>query len=210
MTNKKKDSSDDLSDAQVNATFADIEKQFSDDFGAQLDDNLIDPHFNDELEGILGNKAKVALLLTNVAKAGILAAFCKGCGIDAHCVEYNQGSFAILRDLEDDGPEQTASIISRAMEGVGAILCVNRADRLKITIWFAGECHPEEQIAPLFLEAFDPTIEDLLIGVQKIEDLDVAGYVQADSRDFRTNKEAKEFLMPYMEFLEDHNDEDEE
>ena len=42
----------------------------------------------------------------------------------------------------------------------GAILCVNRADRLKITIWFAGECHPEEQIAPLFLEAFDPTIED--------------------------------------------------
>ena len=106
MTNKKKDSSDDLSDAQVNAAFADIEKQFSDDFGAQLDDNLIDPHFNDELEGILGNKAKVALLLTNVAKAGILAAFCKGCGIDAHCVEYNQGSFAILRDLEDDGPEQ--------------------------------------------------------------------------------------------------------
>ena len=25
-----------------------------------------------------------------------------------------------------------------------------------------------------------------------------------------TNKEAKEFLMPYMEFLEYHNDEDEE
>ncbi len=47
MTNKKKDSSDDLSDAQVNAAFADIEKQFSDDFGSQLDDHLIDPHFND-------------------------------------------------------------------------------------------------------------------------------------------------------------------
>ena len=97
MANKKKDSSDDLSDAQVNAAFADIEKQFSDDFGAQLDDNLIDPHFNDELEGILGNKAKVALLLTNVAKAGILAAFCKGCGIDRKSTRLNSSHSAKSR-----------------------------------------------------------------------------------------------------------------
>lgn len=47
--------------------------------------------FDNELAGLLGNKAKVALIVTRLALLELLAAFCQLSDISAACIGANQG-----------------------------------------------------------------------------------------------------------------------
>ncbi|WP_418969785.1 hypothetical protein [Alloscardovia omnicolens] len=201
-TSRENESSNELSDDQVNAAFADLEKQFSDDFGHELDENLtdnysLDPAFEAELDGIIGNKAKIAIIITNLASAHFLAALCRVMDVDARAVRFTTGAGALLADTQGSAPEDVAHALSESMSGLFVVLCVNRADKISITQWFNGQ-NVQKMAPPMFFNVLDPTIEDLMIGSQTPADLDMAGYEQVESSDFATEDEAMEFIRQFM------------
>ena len=86
------------------------------------DDTLGD--FDDELEGLLGNKAKAAMILTRLTSAELLAAFCQVTDISAECVAGEQGAVAMLRNLEADAPERAARGLTTVVSGLVVVLDV--------------------------------------------------------------------------------------
>ena len=66
--------------------------------------DVVDPSlgFDNELAGLLGNKAKVALIVTRLASAELLAAFCQLSDISAACIGANQGAVAVLKNLDGE------------------------------------------------------------------------------------------------------------
>lgn len=191
-----------LSDEQVNAAFADIEKQLDPDFGKELDDNLtdnysIDPQFDEELAGILGNKAKIAILLTQILDARFLAALCKLCDVDALVVGFSTGSGAIMHNTQGALPEEAAKNLSELIAGLSVVACVNRADKITATHWFNGK-QANDFTPPMLFASVDDTIEDLMIGTETMDDLTVAGYSQVESSSFSNDQEAMDYIRSLM------------
>ena len=132
------DSSDDdmhFSDEELAKAMEGFEKEFADeetsdesdaDDAAGLDGidipddaSAIDPSvgFDDALQGLLGNKAKMAALVTRIASAQLLAAFCQLSDVSADCIGSNQGAIAVLRNLDGDAPEAAARDITTVVGG---------------------------------------------------------------------------------------------
>ena len=103
--------------------------------------DVVDPSlgFDNELAGLLGNKAKVALIVTRLASAELLAAFCQLSDISAACIGANQGAVAVLKNLDGDGPEAAAKDLTTVVSGMAVILAVNRADKLEVAMYVQGE-----------------------------------------------------------------------
>jgi hypothetical protein len=140
-------------------------------------------NFDDELEGLLGNRAKAAVLSTGLAAADLLAAFCQMADIAADCLADEHGAVAILHNLDGDAPERAAHDITRMITGMPVVLCVNRADKLTATLYVAGD--PGRHFAPPFvLSSTPPAIEDLMLGVSTIDDLKQQGEHLVDTADF--------------------------
>lgn len=99
--------------------------------------------FDNELAGLLGNKAKVALIVTRLASAELLAAFCQLSDISAACIGANQGAVAVLKNLDGDGPEAAAKDLTTVVSGMAVILAVNRADKLEVAMYVQGEAGQE-------------------------------------------------------------------
>ena len=95
--------------------------------------------FDDELQGLLGNKAKAAVLITRVASARLLAAFCQLSDVSADCIGSEEGAVAILRNLDGDGPEVAARDLTIVVSGMSLVLAVNRADKLEATVYLQGK-----------------------------------------------------------------------
>lgn len=120
--------------------------------------------FDDELQGLLGNKAKAAVLITRVASARLLAAFCQLSDVSADCIGSEEGAVAILRNLDGDGPEVAARDLTIVVSGMSLVLAVNRADKLEATVYLQGK--PGQTIAPpLLFTSTAPFVEDLLLGI---------------------------------------------
>lgn len=124
--------------------------------------SALDESFDDQLQGILGNKARQALLVTNLSEPGLLAAFCVMAGIDATCIGASTGAVALLHDTADQGPEEAARRLTTLVTSLSVVLVVNRADRLEAHVWLDGK--QGEKIAPplLFMQV-DTVVEDLVI-----------------------------------------------
>ncbi len=90
--------------------------------------------FDDELQGLLGNRAKVAVIITRLASARLFAAFCQLSDISAQCLASPQGAVAVLRNLDGDGPEAAIKDLTTVVSGMPAVLAINRADKLEATI----------------------------------------------------------------------------
>lgn len=69
--------------------------------------------FEDELQGLLGNRAKTAVIITRLTSPQLLAAFCQISDISAQCVGSEQGAVAILRNLDGDVPRRPPGISPR-------------------------------------------------------------------------------------------------
>ena len=120
--------------------------------------------FDDELQGLLGNKAKAAVLITRIASARLLAAFCQLSDVSADCIGSEEGAVAILRNLDGDGPEVAARDLTIVVSGMSLVLAVNRADKLEATVYLQGK--PGQTIAPpLLFTSTAPFVEDLLLGI---------------------------------------------
>ena len=78
--------------------------------------------FDDELQGLLGNRAKVAVIITRLASARLFAAFCQLSDISAQCLASPQGAVAVLRNLDGDGPEAAIKDLTTVVSGMPAVL----------------------------------------------------------------------------------------
>ena len=76
--------------------------------------------FDDELQGLLGNRAKVAVIITRLASARLFAAFCQLSDISAQCLASPQGAVAVLRNLDGDGPEAAIKDLTTVVSGMPA------------------------------------------------------------------------------------------
>ena len=120
--------------------------------------------FEDELQGLLGNRAKVAVIITRLTSPRLLSAFCELSDISAQCIGSAQGAVAVLRNLDGDGPEAAVKDMTIVVAGMPAILAVNRADKLEATVYLQGK--PGQTIAPpLLFTSTAPFVEDLLLGI---------------------------------------------
>lgn len=136
--------------------------------------------FDDELQGLIGNKAKVAVIITRLASAQLLAAFCQLSDISADCVAGEQGAVAVLHNLDADAPEAAAKDLTTVVSGMAVALAVNRADKLDAYLYLRGE--KGQRLAPPILFSATPAFaEDLLLGITTVGDLRAQGMSAVDS-----------------------------
>ena len=175
---KTADAASAKSDSDANDDTAD---QASADSGRPMAD-VVDPSlgFDNELAGLLGNKAKVALIVTRLASAELLAAFCQLSDISAACIGANQGAVAVLKNLDGDGPEAAAKDLTTVVSGMAVILAVNRADKLEVAMYVQGEAG--QSFAPPVLFTSTPRfVEDLMLGIVTLNQLKTQGFEVVDS-----------------------------
>lgn len=198
-TNTPDDATPSFSDEELAAAMADFEKEFgtsepqSDSKAAEEPDipdipdipddaSELDPSvgFEDELAGLTGSKAKLAVLVTSVASADLLAAFCQLADISAECVGSAQGAVAVLRNLDGDGPESAAADLTEVVSGMSVILAVNRADKLEANLYMHGKVC--QTIAPPILFSATPRfLEDLMLGITTLEQMRAEGTPTVDT-----------------------------
>lgn len=189
-----------FNDADLDAAMADFEREFDQsqasqnqdsqgpDSGFGQDDTLfagdntgestdqpetqqsIEASFDDELQGLLGNKAKAAAIITRLTSAELLAAFCQLSDISAVCIDDPQGAVAVLRNLDGDSPEAAAKDLTTVVSGMPAILTVNRADKLEATLFLQGQAG-EQFAPPILFASAAPFVEDLMLGITPLEDI---------------------------------------
>lgn len=191
-----------FSDEELEAAVAGFEKEFADeptqadaadtldaadlpeapDVEIPDDASAIDPSvgFEEALAGLLGDKAKMAALVTRVASAELLAAFCQLADISADCVGSNQGAVAVLRNLDGDSPEAAAKDITTVVSGMSVVLGVNRADKLHITVYAGGEAG-SELAPPVLFNSTPRFVEDLMLGITTVARLKTSGFEVIDS-----------------------------
>lgn len=157
---------DDLSEEEIDAALEDME--------TDLDD------FDSQLQGILGNKAKMAVIITQLRSARFLAALCSLTDISAVCLDSDRGACAILRNRDGDGPEHAAKDLTSSVRGLGVILAVNRADKVETHLWIGGQ-EGTAYAPPVILSSAPLFVEDLLTGSLSIKDLQDQGTPLEDS-----------------------------
>lgn len=207
-----------FSEEELEAAMAGFEKEFNesmesqsaDDSQSESDhqepsdvDRMLDEaenslKFEDELQGLLGNRAKVAVIITRLTSARLLAAFCELSDISAQCIGSEQGAVAVLRNLDGDGPEAAVKDMTIVVSGMPAILAVNRADKLEATMYMEGK--PGRTFAPPVLFTSTASfVEDLLLGITDMKTLVESGVKVVDSADL-SRDEAMEILAEHTRF----------
>lgn len=168
-------SADDADDAQ-NGAHGDAHSTDDDDLDTL---KQLDP-FESELEGLLGNKAKAAVLITPLQQPELLSAFCVLSDISASCIGTQQGAVALLKNLDGASPEAAAKDLTTVIAGLSVVLAINRADKLEAKLWIDGK--PGSDFAPplLFMQVAD-FVEDFMIGSTDLNGLRVNGLTILDS-----------------------------
>ncbi|MFT8704253.1 hypothetical protein [Bifidobacterium aquikefiricola] len=180
------DSSDQSgSDSEANAS-NDVHGSGADDSGNLGEDGTdgldIDPDFTNELEGLIGDKVKVAVIITRIASAELLAAFCRISDISARCIESSEGAVAVLDTHEADGPEHAAQDLTDVVSGLSVVLAVNRANKLNATLWMRGQSG-EEFAPPILFASSAPFVEDIMIGTVSVDSLKQNGITVVNTDD---------------------------
>lgn len=138
--------------------------------------------FEDELQGLLGNRAKVAVIITRLTSPRLLSAFCELSDISAQCIGSAQGAVAVLRNLDGDGPEAAVKDMTIVVAGMPAILAVNRADKLEATMYVEGKAG-KTFAPPVLFTSTAPFVEDLMLGITDMNALEQADMTIFDSAD---------------------------
>ena len=112
----------------------------------------------------------MALIVTRLASAELLAAFCQLSDISAACIGANQGAVAVLKNLNGDGPEAAAKDLTTVVSGMAVILAVNRADKLEVAMYVQGEAG----------QSFAPPVL-FMLGIVTLNQLKTQGFEVVDS-----------------------------
>ncbi|MBT1165133.1 hypothetical protein [Bifidobacterium felsineum] len=214
--NSDPDNESHFSDEELEAALAGFEKEFADEDAStadaanasadtdSVDDadvanvadavneamaDVVDPSvgFDNELAGLLGNKAKIALIVTRIAAADLLAAFCQLSDISAECIGSNQGAVAVLKNLDGDGPEAAAKDLTTVVSGMAVVLAVNRADKLEATMYMQGEAG-QTFAPPVLFNSTPRFVEDLMLGIVPLVQLKSQGFEVVNSAELDHDK----------------------
>ena len=183
----------DSSEASGNAESS--ESSGIDDMLNAAEDSL---KFEDELQGLLGNRAKVAVIITRLTSPRLLAAFCELSDISAQCIGSAQGAVAVLRNLDGDGPEAAVKDMTIVVAGMPAILAVNRADKLEATMYLQGKVG-QTFAPPVLFTSTAPFVEDLLLGITDVQGVRDSGVETVDSASL-TRDDAMKILAEHTRF----------
>lgn len=113
----------------------------------------------------------VAVVLTQVAAAGPLAAACALAGVEVDAAPTPVGAVAVCRRTEPGEPERAAEAISRLLSNTPVLLVVRRDGALAATRWTGGAATTE--VAPgLVLDGAPAELEGLLVGAVAVDGLD--------------------------------------
>jgi hypothetical protein len=133
-----------------------------------------------ELEGILGDKAKAAMLITPLQQPELLSAFCVLADVSAYCIGAEQGAVAVLKNLAGSSPEAAAKDLTTVISGLSVVLAVNRADKLEAKLWMNGEQGSDFAPPILFMNVAE-FVEDFMIGSTDLDGLKANGLTVVDS-----------------------------
>ncbi len=112
----------------------------------------------------------LAVVLTQVADAGPLAAACALAGVEVDAAPTPVGAVAVCRHTGPGEPEAVAEAISRLLSNTPVLLVVRRDGALVATRWTGGTSAAE--VAPgLVLDGAPPEVEGLLVGTIAAGDL---------------------------------------
>ena len=200
---------DDQADSAADAKSIDngADTQAADDISSSVADavneamaDVVDPSagFDNELAGLLGDKAKMALIVTRIASADLLAAFCQLSDISAACIGANQGAVAVLKNLDGDAPEAAAKDLTTVVSGMPAVLAINRADKLEATMYLQGKVG-QTFAPPVLLTSTAPFVEDLLLGITDVQGVRDSGVETVDSASL-TRDDAMKILAEHTRF----------
>jgi hypothetical protein len=115
----------------------------------------------------------LAVVLTQVADPGPLAAACALAGVEVDAAPTPVGAVAVCRHTDPGEPEAVAEAISRLLSNTPVLLVVRRDGALVATRWTGGNAQAE--VAPgLVLDGAPPEVEGLLVGTVAVADLDGA------------------------------------
>lgn len=208
-----------FSEEELEAAMAGFEKEFQDaETSKQQDDDSAETpggrqsqdadavlseaenslSFDDELQGLLGNRAKVAVIITRLTSAQLLAAFCQLSDISAQCIGSPQGAVAVLRNLEGDGPEAAIKDLTTVVSGMPAILAVNRADKLEATMYMQGSAG-QTFAPPVLFTSTASFVEDLMLGITDMDGLRGTGQTVIDSASL-SRDDAMKILAEHTRF----------
>lgn len=136
---------------------------------AEPADDVTIPDDLSSLTAPAGDPVTVALVVTQVAAAGPLAAACALATVDVDVVPSPVGALALLRDPSTGS--SGAAAISKLLKAVPVVLLERRASQITATRWTAGE-QGDELPAGLVLSDAPAVLEDLLLGGVGVGDLD--------------------------------------
>ena len=178
--NEREDTSSEAFDSSEASDSAESsESSGIDDMLNEAEDSL---KFEDELHGLLGNLAKVAVMIHRLTSPRLLSAFCELSDISAQCIGSAQGAVAVLRNLDGDGPEAAVKDMTIVVAGMPAILAVNRADKLEATMYVEGKAG-KTFAPPVLFTSTAPFVEDLMLGITDMNALEQADMTIFDSAD---------------------------
>lgn len=195
-----------FTDTELNDALAGFEREFKEDAAnttdntksknsqnnsenhedAALDEamrNIEEATFEEDLQGLLGNKAKVAMIVTYVTPAQLLAAFCKMVSVSAQCFDEEQGAVAVLKHLNNNEPEEAVQKFVDFFRGMDVMLITNRADKLTAKV-YEYSVEPQDIVAPMALAVWSRTVEDLAICMEDVNSIVKQGVKIFDSDDF--------------------------
>lgn len=126
--------------------------------------------FEDTLEGLTGQKARSAIIITYCEGADLLSAFCKISQIPSICVMTGTSTVALLKNLDNDEPEAAVLRLSDLLGDMEMILIVNRANKLETSMYKYGEKRDAFLPSPVALTFLSEEVEDVVLGLKTMKD----------------------------------------
>ncbi|MGN8246431.1 hypothetical protein ACTHAM_000094 [Cellulomonas soli] len=135
--------------------------------GATQDESIVVP---DDLGALAAQEVPtVALVVTQVAAPGPLAAICSLVKVEVDAVASPIGAIAVLRDPAEAATATRA--VSQRLRGLPVVLLERRAERVTATQWSDGEL-VEELPSGLVLSDAPQVLEDLLLHDAPVASID--------------------------------------
>lgn len=137
---------------------------------ANLEQGLASDFFEDELQGVLGNVAKRAMIISQITSGKLMAALCRMDDVDAVCTDDDHGAVMVLHDLKGQAPEDAATELTHMIDGMQLLLITNRADKIEAHVYERGKSVADVP-PPMLMANMPDFVEDYMLAIISEQEL---------------------------------------
>lgn len=137
---------------------------------ANLEQGLASDFFEDELQGVLGNVAKRAMIISQITSGKLMAALCRMDDVDAICTDDDHGAVMVLHDLKGQAPEDAATELTHMIDGMQLLLIINRADKIEAHVYERGKSVADVP-PPMLMANMPDFVEDYMLAIISEQEL---------------------------------------